>query len=566
MLRARRDELLNHTYFSGPTEPGGNNGLQVVETWKYTGVDRVQDQKNFRHQSLRDEEVESWLSAEGFWEPPKPPGHDAVLEGSIRLLFCERVSYRPPGFGLSREAYLAIERGLNLPVNTLDAAFNYQGTFSKQFRHGSNRTLESIGLVLKAAQKMPIANYLLALSHNISTGITTAFIHGAFLHVTLPTIKSSLYEAPIDYSAERRHRDYHQLQLPTRDERATQSARIVSYLRSSLSQWNNPMLLPMILLENYMMRSDLFAHDLGDQIVGLERQTGVVFAGRTVNSHELAIEPEQIPKGGIRKLTQDMHTLLAEIIYYERCVEWSLDCTGFLENCTRELSKSTLPDDKKYLKNETQEVLETIEYLAASAKSMCGFQRALKERVHSQIGVLYSFTAQIDNSINAKIAVSSARDSSAMKTLALITTIFLPGTFVATLFSMSMFDWATQSGEADTVSKKFWIYWAVTIPLTLLTMIVWRIWWLWQERLYEKEVNEAVGEVKDEGARPSERRMHGHSIVEVTTEPRRRSHGWRKNDEEPAMEAPKEVPWPRQVPFGTQLTQRSHLFAEAHST
>jgi glutamate-1-semialdehyde 2,1-aminomutase len=48
--------------------------------------------------------------------------------------------------------------------------------------------------------------------------------------------------------------------------------------------------------------------------------------------------------------------------------------------------------------------------------------------------VLYSYIAQTDNPINAKIAVSSARDSSAMKTLALITTVFLPGAYIAVRF------------------------------------------------------------------------------------------------------------------------------------
>jgi glutamate-1-semialdehyde 2,1-aminomutase len=47
---------------------------------------------------------------------------------------------------------------------------------------------------------------------------------------------------------------------------------------------------------------------------------------------------------------------------------------------------------------------------------------------------LYSYIAQTDNPINAKIAVSSARDSSAMKTLALITTVFLPGAYIAVRF------------------------------------------------------------------------------------------------------------------------------------
>ncbi|TVY51394.1 hypothetical protein LCER1_G005876 [Lachnellula cervina] len=487
MLKARHDELLEHTFFSGSVASGSSDELQVVEMWKYAGAKKVKEGKNFRHASLPDHEVELWLAGEEKWKPLAPSA-GAVLEGGIRLLFCERVNFRPPGFGMSREAYLAVEREFELPQGTLDAAFDYGGKFFKKFQYSTDNTLEKISFLLKAPQKMPIANYLLALSHNISTGMTTALIH----------------EAPIVYTTQRRHRDYHRFNIHVHDKKITQSSQIISRLQSSISQWANPMLLPIILMENHMIRSRLFAHDLDDQVVALERQTGVVFAGRSVRPKELAIQPEQIPKVSIRKLTQDMHTLLTEIIFYERVLEWSFDCADSLQKCTRELSKSTLPESRTGLYESNRDILETIEYLAASRKSMSNFQRTSKERVQSQIGVLYSFTAQIDNSINAKIAVSSARDSSAMKTLALITTIFLPGTYIATLFSMSMFDWSSSSSSAadntDTVSKKFWIYWAVTIPLTLLVMILWRLWWLWQERLYQREVSEAVEKVMDDEA------------------------------------------------------------------
>jgi hypothetical protein len=61
----------------------------------------------------------------------------------------------------------------------------------------------------------------------------------------------------------------------------------------------------------------LFAWDLGDQVVALERQTGIVFAGRIVVENEGNIDPEKIPRDKIRTLTRDMHTLLTEIIFFE---------------------------------------------------------------------------------------------------------------------------------------------------------------------------------------------------------------------------------------------------------
>ena len=76
-----------------------------------------------------------------------------------------------------------------------------------------------------------------------------------------------------------------------------------------------------------------------------------------------------------------------------------------------------------------------------------------------------------------------------MKTLAAVTVTFLPGTFVSSLFSMSMFDW--QAGGRVVITK-FWIYWAITIPLTLVTMALWYAWISRRATLIRSQNTEAV--------------------------------------------------------------------------
>lgn len=48
--------------------------------------------------------------------------------------------------------------------------------------------------------------------------------------------------------------------------------------------------------------------------------------------------------------------------------------------------------------------------------------------------------AQEDNVLNARMAVSSSRDSSSMKALAVITCIFLPGEFIGTIVFLLAFE------------------------------------------------------------------------------------------------------------------------------
>jgi hypothetical protein len=42
------------------------------------------------------------------------------------------------------------------------------------------------------------------------------------------------------------------------------------------------------------------------------------------------------------------------------------------------------------------------------------------------------------------------------------------------MFSMSMFDFAPSSDHGPRLSSSFWMYWAVTLPLTLILLGIWK--------------------------------------------------------------------------------------------
>ena len=89
------------------------------------------------------------------------------------------------------------------------------------------------------------------------------------------------------------------------------------------------------------------------------------------------------------------------------------------------------------------------------------------------------------------IALESRRDSSAMKTLAAVTMVFLPGTFVASVFAMPFFDFGNSDG-LRVVNPQLWIYWVVTIPLTFLTFGVWLAWFQMKTKRESRENNDAL--------------------------------------------------------------------------
>lgn len=49
---------------------------------------------------------------------------------------------------------------------------------------------------------------------------------------------------------------------------------------------------------------------------------------------------------------------------------------------------------------------------------------------------------------------------------------------------MSMFNWQASAND-PVLSSRFWVYWAVTVPLTLLVLAVW-LFWLRQHKTREE--------------------------------------------------------------------------------
>lgn len=102
---------------------------------------------------------------------------------------------------------------------------------------------------------------------------------------------------------------------------------------------------------------------------------------------------------------------------------------------------------------------------------------------------------QRDSQTTIKISASSAttanltrRDSAAMKVIAGLTMVFLPGTSVAAFFSMVFFR-AGEGGGKLSVDESIWLYAAVAIPLTVLTVAVWA-GWLWYKLGNDKQRKE----------------------------------------------------------------------------
>ena len=83
-------------------------------------------------------------------------------------------------------------------------------------------------------------------------------------------------------------------------------------------------------------------------------------------------------------------------------------------------------------------------------------------------------TQQEESYTNTVITIKTNEDTSPMRTIAALTIIFLSGTLISSVFGMTFFDSADGSVF---VLKEWWLYLAITVPLTLITV---ELWWSWE--------------------------------------------------------------------------------------
>lgn len=108
-------------------------------------------------------------------------------------------------------------------------------------------------------------------------------------------------------------------------------------------------------------------------------------------------------------------------------------------------------------------------------------RRALSSYIESANGISLQNLAKEAREDSAKMGIltaKSARDSSAIMVLTVITLIYLPTTAVLNFLSTALISIRTEADgtEKVVVANNWWISVAASVPLTLLTLAVWWIW------------------------------------------------------------------------------------------
>ncbi|PMD49385.1 uncharacterized protein K444DRAFT_622946 [Hyaloscypha bicolor E] len=138
---------------------------------------------------------------------------------------------------------------------------------------------------------------------------------------------------------------------------------------------------------------------------------------------------------------------------------------------------------------EVEEVaIDTLASLARRQETNFRLSTELSQKYQIQAQEYLSFQIQLMSSMKARAVAAERRleseitlahnmlassDNSIMKSITLLTMIFLPATFISVLFNTAFFSF---DKDGWTISSKFWLYWAVVVPVTVVVLAV---WWYW---------------------------------------------------------------------------------------
>ena len=148
--------------------------------------------------------------------------------------------------------------------------------------------------------------------------------------------------------------------------------------------------------------------------------------------------------------------------------------------------------------------------------------QSLPRRIENARATISSLNQQRNEQLNLELTEASFRiaettlsDAKSMKTIAILTMLLLPGTAVASLFSMNMFNWSAQDGS-HIESKWLWIYFVVAVPLTAMILVAWWIWTRQSGRGALRGVR--VPEERTQSGFRDEEAGIGHSVSSATME------------------------------------------------
>ncbi|VUC34200.1 unnamed protein product [Clonostachys rosea] len=117
---------------------------------------------------------------------------------------------------------------------------------------------------------------------------------------------------------------------------------------------------------------------------------------------------------------------------------------------------------------------DALDYLVDSFDSQKRYIEGYKNSKDTAMNLVFHLLTQKDSLTSTEISRDMKEDSASMKTIAVLTMVFLPATAVSSFFGMAFFN-LSETGQFVT-SREIWIFAVISVPLTVL---IWSLWVFW---------------------------------------------------------------------------------------
>ncbi|KAK2750779.1 hypothetical protein FQN55_001789 [Onygenales sp. PD_40] len=363
--------------------------------------------------------------------------------GEILLIVCDVHSAVPNTVPFTRDQFVTIINNLGLSPGIFQAL--YAGT-PKSMYYGRDGDSKREGFILRTPMS-GTENWTLAISWDSECRTLNGFLHGL---------------------------------------QTNEISSLVTYLGDSREEFIHPMNLPVILCEMITEGDSNGIKRRAKELYQVEIRTN--YHGYPRN--EAAEEGHaKSPEKDFEEMTRSLNIIISRLAFHEMRINANavftdqiLERIQAFETDAKNLEEGGEEEWHKKLQSASRPLLERLVHLKTEHQALL-LEIACNQKIaQSQLEIVYNLVAQRDNKDNLKLAKVSTDianttkdDSRAMRTIAVMSIAFLPGTFVSSFFSMDMFNWQAAKDEA-VLSSRFYIYWAVAVPLTLVVFIVWFLW------------------------------------------------------------------------------------------
>jgi hypothetical protein len=221
-------------------------------------------------------------------------------------------------------------------------------------------------LTVKVPQMYQVANYGLCITHSFKTHVTLGFMFGWNM-INDENWKKCMRRDPPTYL------EPHGL-------------RISNLIKSEISNWRHPLLLPVILLDDHVYNADRCkAFDLSPRTTRLERKLEVTRAGRN-SSYSKSLDFEVLSQNMVVsrfEIITDINTTVTDVVTFNSNLKWDSRYCQFLRDISKEIR-----DFSETTQGRRPKLDNIIETLATFVATNLDHTEALKARLDIQLDVV----------------------------------------------------------------------------------------------------------------------------------------------------------------------------------